>query len=90
MGAVYISSSTAFFLKTEELYEVVMYNNVKEALTLPTTATYTFSLSTNVQEAEIISPIEPPFHFHSIGFSDYNDGKLQKYIVRMNVHYCIS
>jgi hypothetical protein len=90
MGAVYNSSITDFLLKTDELYEVVMYNDVKEALVLPTTVIYTFSLSTNVRAAEIISPMEPPFHFRIIGFSDYNDGKLQKYIVRMKVHYCIS
>jgi hypothetical protein len=81
MGTVYNPSSVAFLLKTDDLYEVVMCNDVKETLVLPTTDTYTFCLSTNVQPSEIISPMETPLHLHSIRFSDYNDGKITE------IHY---
>ena len=72
----YNPSTVVFLLKTDEFYEMVVWIDVKETLDLPTIDTYTFSLSTNVQAAEIISPMETPFHLHSIGFSDYNDGKI--------------
>lgn len=72
----YNPTTADFVLKTEELYEVVICNDVKEALALPNTDTFTFSLSTNALFAEIISPMETPFHLRRIGFSDYNDGKM--------------
>jgi hypothetical protein len=56
MGADNNPSTVVFPLKTDELYEVVVCIDVKETLDLPTTDTYTFSLSTNVQVVEIISP----------------------------------
>ena len=78
MGATYNPSTAAFLLNTDVLYEVVLCNDVKEALALPATNTYTFSLSTNVQAAAIISPMESASHLCSIGFSQYNDGKIKE------------
>ena len=69
-------TSNSFGLQADALYPVTICNNIDEALALRTGDTCTFSLSTNPHASHVLSPMENPTHIRSIGFSEYNDGKM--------------